>query len=233
MKQFVMYCSIFITLVLVSCATTSSFSNFYKPLRSPEERGYNVIRLNQDEEPRIILSNNLTNDLYDYLSRRYIILGKTSFNGPSEEFRNDIKMQCKKIGATVALYSIEYTHTNHGSIFYEGTGGAYSIRRYDYSVYYLVAFIDDVGFGANLVDLDEQTRQQYRRNTGAFVHIVYVNTPAFYANIIRGDIIISINDNEILDSMDAFLIIDNFSKGEQVNIEVIRDYRIETIEFTF
>ena len=76
-------------------------------------------------------------------------------------------------------------------------------------------------------------RQSYKRNTGAFVNIVYKNTPAYYANIVRGDIIIKINDKEILNANDGISVINSIEKGSAVNIEVLRDRKSETISTTF
>jgi len=217
---------------LSSCATSSSIAKWYEPYRTPEERGYTAIYLRQNEEPRVISSSDISNDLFGYLSRHYIVIGYSGWNGHSTEIVDEIKQHSKNIGATIALYSVEYTDTRYGSSYYQGTGGTYSVRRYDYTAYFLVEFIDDVGFGLEIIDLNARRRQEYQRNTGAFVNIVYTNTPAFYANIIRNDIIISINNIEILNANDGWRIIDNFSKGDSIRIEVIRNDRIVIINYT-
>jgi len=201
-------------------SNSKKFFDFYEPFKSPEDRGYNVIRLNKNEEPKILSSSDINNDYFEMLSDYYVCLGATSFNGPSEDIIDSIKEQCKRIGATIALYSIEYAYTT----------GSYNIRRYDYSVYYFVKFTDDVGFGIRLTDLDVRERQNYKRNTGAVVYIVYKRTPAFYSNIFRGDIIVKINGKEILDADDGDLVLYLLSKGDTVNIEILRDGKSETIK---
>lgn len=213
--KFNVYLIITILVIFNSCASSpssSSIAKWYEPYRTPEHRGYTAIYLSDDEEPRIISSSNISSDLFNYLSRHYVALGLSGWNGPSAEIIKEIKQHAKKIGATVALYSIEYTDTRTTTSYYQGTGGTYSVRRYDFTIYFLVEFTDDVGFGLSLLDLNDQRRQEYQRNTGAFVNIVYINTPAFYANIIRNDIIISINGKDILNSDDAWLIMEYFSK---------------------
>ena len=232
MKKYYVFLIVFILLLFNSCASSSSIVKWYEPYRTPEERGYTAIYLSQNAEPRVISSSNISNDLFGYLSRRYIIIGESGWNGPSAEIVNEIKQHSKNIGATIALYSIEYTDTRTTTSYYQGTGGTYSVRRYDFTVYFLVEFTDDVGFGLNLVNLNDRIRQEYQRNTGAFVHIVYTDTPAFYANIIRNDIIISINGNEILNANDGWRIIDNFKKGDLIRMEVIRNGRIVNISYT-
>jgi hypothetical protein len=222
----------FVGIILIAflSSSCSTMAEFYEPYRTPEERGYTVIRLKENEEPKIYSTNDLSNDVFDQISDHYVVLGVTSYNGPADNITDDIKMHCKKIGATVALYSITYTDTRYGSSYYQGTGGSYSIKRYDYDIYYFVKFIDDVGFGIQTIDLDGQLRQEYKRNTGAFVNIVYKNSPAFYANIVRGDIIIKINGIETFDADTAMYIINSFSKGDKISIEIIRNGRNETID---
>jgi C-terminal processing protease CtpA/Prc len=47
--------------------------------------------------------------------------------------------------------------------------------------------------GLNYRNLSNEERAEAERNTGLFVGTVYEDTPSFYANVLRGDIIISIN----------------------------------------
>jgi len=221
---------IFIVLGLASASTTPSVNNnssssksffdFFEPFKSPEDRGFSVIRLKNNEEPQIRFTSDLENENFEMLSNYYVCLGTTGFNGISkDDLRDNIISQCKRIGATMALYSVDYTHT---------TSSGY--RRYDYLIYYFVKFTDDVGFGINLTDLTVRERQNHKRNTGAVVSIVYKRTPAFYANIFRGDIIVKINDIEILDVDDGILALHYLPKGDTVKIEILRDGKREIIQ---
>jgi len=225
---------VFIIIGLASTSTTPSVNNststkssdnksffdFFEPARNPEKEGYTVIRLKNNEEPQIRSSYDLENDYFEMLSDYYLCIGSTTYNGISKNNTQDnIKTQCKRIGATMALYSVDYTYTT-----------SLGYRRYDYSVYYFVRFTDEVGFGLSLIDLGVKERQDNKRNTGALVHIVYKRSPAFYANIFRGDIIIKINDTELLDSLSGSLKLYLLTKGDTVNIEILRNGKNEIIK---
>lgn len=205
----------------ISSISTSTpvFSDFYEEWINVKDEE-NIILLGKEENPRLIRSSNLENDLYDIVSDNYSIIGKTSFNGPMEDITNDILNQCKKNGTTLALYSIEYAYT---------TSGTYGIRRYNYDVYYLAKCTDmPFPFGLSLVDLSTEDRQNFERNTGAKIIIVYKNTPAFFANFLRGDIIININDHEIINANDFsyYYYFNEFKKGDEVRIQFIRKNQI-------
>ena len=220
-----------ISIALNSCSTFSNVSKFYEPFNVSEDV-WNVIKLQENEEPEIYSTDDIMNDTDEIKSDHYVCIGGTGFNGPFEDIQNDIRLKCKEIGATIALYSIDYTDTRYGSTYYQGTGGSYSIRHYDYTVFYLAKFTNDVGFGAVLMDIDNDTRQTYKRNTGAIVSLVYKNAPAYYANIVRGDIIIKINGKEILSANDGYSVINSLAIGSVVNMEVLRDGKSETISTT-
>jgi hypothetical protein len=223
-------------LFLFSCESTpssnQSSSKWYKSWVNVQEIS-DVITLQQGEQPKIIRSNNIEDDIFDFLSDYFIIVGRTAFNGTASEqdnFFNDINKQCRKNGATIALYNISYTDTRSGSF---SSGGSYNIRRYDYVVYYFVkstAPKDKIGLW--LVDLSIDERRKYQRNTGTIVNVVYKNSPAFFANILKDDIIIRINDTVINDK-DDYLLFYLFSvkEGDNIEVELIRNNRNQVIKF--
>ena len=198
-----------------SRSSSRTFSDFYDSWTDAKTEK-DVITLKEGENPRLIRSNDVDEDLYEYLSDYYIIIGRTGFNGPSEDIINDIREQCRKNGATIALYSIEYAYA---------TGGSYSIRRYDHTVYYLVKWTGrPSNFGFILIDLSAEDRRNLEMNTGAKVSFVYKYTPAFYANFLRNDIIIRINGYKITNADDFYLyyILSDFNEGDEIEIEFIR-----------
>ena len=64
-----------------------------------------------------------------------------------------------------------------------------------------------------------------RRNTGAYVRVVYVNGPAFAANLVMGDIIIRLNGVDIVSSSDLQRLLDGLVRGQSVQVTVLRDGR--------
>jgi len=98
------------TIIFSSC---TSFSNFYDSWHDVKElKGVTVLQ--EGEEPKIIRSSNINDDVNEILSNNYIIIGTTSFNGPDDDITNSIKRQCRQNGATIALYGKDYTDTRHG-----------------------------------------------------------------------------------------------------------------------
>ena len=76
-------------------------------------------------------------------------------------------------------------------------------RRYDQDAIYMVKINPKMKFGVYLQDLTPEMRSQYERNTGAFVDLVFEESAAFYANVLPGDVIISIDDISVKNSKHA------------------------------
>ena len=72
------------------------------------------------------------------------------------------------------------------------------LRRYDHVAIYFVRRIGKPRFGFEYSDLEPDQRQALGRNTGAVVLIVIEKTPAFYANVVEGDVIIAVDGIERL-----------------------------------
>jgi hypothetical protein len=180
---------LFFSIIIISC---TSFSSFYTPWIDSNSIS-NFYTLNEGEEPKIINSIDIDEDMFELLSENYLCIGDTKFNGPDENQISNIKNQCRKNGATVALYSKIYTRTDSGVYSSGDNIRSYNVRRYDYRIMYFAQKKTKDKIGWWLIDLDSETRQKYQRNTGAIVYVVYNDSPVFYANIVRGDVIIRID----------------------------------------
>lgn len=91
-------------------------------------------------------------------------------------------------GSTNATYS--GTTTTYGSKVVPYTTQQ---RRYDQSAVFLVKSNLKLKFGLFLDDLPPEMRSQLQRNTGAIVQLVAEDSPAFYANILPGDVLIALD----------------------------------------
>ena len=76
-------------------------------------------------------------------------------------------------------------------------------RRYDQTAVYLVKINPKMKFGVLLKDLTPSMRSQYERNTGTFVDIVFEDSPAFYSNVLPGDVIISVDGGAVRNARHA------------------------------
>jgi S1-C subfamily serine protease len=61
--------------------------------------------------------------------------------------------------------------------------------------------------------------------------VVYNDSPVFYANIVRGDVIIRINDHLISNKNDYNRMLNSFNKGDVLEVELIRNNRNQIIKF--
>ncbi|MDR1784813.1 MAG: PDZ domain-containing protein [Endomicrobium sp.] len=251
--------------LLNSCYSLSSFYTPYVDTRNLND----VTLLTPNTEPEILLSNNLKDDFHEILSNHYYCIGCTSFNGPKKSKRNItriIRRQCKATGATLAIYSVNYTHNGVGASYYLHTkpkkyyglvylygndnsnsnsyttnyttrlkkhnAYVYTVPKYDYIIYYFVKFTSKskLSFGIEYTNLTAKMRQKYKRNNGIFVKVVYKGTPAFSKNILIGDIIIKINNQNINNVNDINKMLNQLNSGDILEIVLERDYKIQTIK---
>lgn len=104
--------------------------------------------------------------------------------------------------------------------------------RYDQVAFYFIKSTKKIRFGVYLNDLPPDMRAELERNTGALIDVVVEDTPAFYSNIMAGDVLISIDDqlvrnaehaSELMAAVPDSKLSSNFlviRKGEEKSIKV-------------
>ena len=100
--------SIIAILVLSGCAQ-SGYNQFYTPYVDANTLP-NVQLLQPNEEPKVISSSNVDQDIKRLRAKMYLPIGYSSFNGAYEDTKNAVA-QAKKIGATVVVTNSEFTDT--------------------------------------------------------------------------------------------------------------------------
>lgn len=125
-----------------------------------------------------------------------------------------------------------------GSAYYSGTGSyygtsnttvygtkttyiPYSQNRYDYLATYWIRMKKPI-LGAYANDLSSEMREKIGSNKGVIISAVVRQSPAFMADILRGDIIKKVNDLEIIDAVTFHESLPQFA-GQTVSIEIFRD----------
>jgi C-terminal processing protease CtpA/Prc len=78
-----------------------------------------------------------------------------------------------------------------------------TVDRYDQKAYYLVKNSKIPRFGILTETISRDERKEIWRNTGSIIKLIYDDTPAFYANLIGGDLIIEIDGNIIFNANDV------------------------------
>ncbi len=122
-----------------------------------------------------------------------------SYNGTSNSFGT----------ATTTIYGTQTTYI------------PYSQNRYDYGASYWIKLKKPI-LGIMSIDLTSQQREKIGTNKGAFVSVVIKDSPAFIADIFKGDILTRINDDDVLgpESLQT-LIYKNV--GRKVKVTLIRE----------
>ena len=83
-------------------------------------------------------------------------------------------------------------------------------RRYE-TAYYFVKSSKKPKLGIFMQDLTIEQRSQLGRNTGVFIEFVYEDSPAFYANILGGDVLIAVDDNPVINYQQALQLLTSIS----------------------
>ncbi|MDP6987668.1 MAG: PDZ domain-containing protein, partial [Phycisphaerales bacterium] len=98
----------------------------------------------------------------------------------------------------------------------------YSVDRYSHQVMYWAPYQGTPATGVSPRDLSSDETTRFGRNTGAVVYIVANGTPAFYANILAGDLIIQINETPITSAKDyTDYVLSN--RGKEVVVLLVRN----------
>ena len=132
-------------------------------------------------------------------------------------------------GSTYGTYS--GSSTTYGSTIVPVT---MQQHRYDQSAVYFVKGHRKYRFGLQFSDLKPEQRQALGRNTGAVVDVVVEKTPAFYANLLEGDIIIAVDGAVVRSEEEASKAMDNVPQQAASSIlTVIRAGAEQKIEVKF
>jgi len=222
--------SIFSVVLLSGCV--NNYDKFYKPNVSVTQKlgdpleNYEIPK--DGEEPKILYSNeeNMEDEVAKLIAQGYELLGESAFVGKKDTEKNIIK-HAQKVGATLVLLmdiskGVE-TQTNTimmpqtaNTSYYDsyGSGSAYttysapmnfttSYERVHQEAYFLIKNLKKRKFGLTISNLTEKVKREVERNTGALVVAVFNNSPAFYANVIRGDVIIKVDNIDIRNGAEA------------------------------
>ena len=220
--------SLAIVVLLLSSCVSAGMSDFYDEWLSPSDVTQDCY-LKEGDEPRVYYSSDLDSDIYFLRSNFYWVLGYSGYNGPADDdLSTQVRYLCKDKGAQIGLYSYQYTDTRSGVYSTGKYVSSYSIKRYDYSIYLFVPMPDDLVFyysriGLSYRDMESSERLAQHRNTGACITTVFEGTPAYYANLSRGDIIIAVDGRDVMDSKSLDAILDNCSSGNEITIIYLRN----------
>lgn len=216
---------LFVIIILSGCV--NNYKEFYhssidiKTLK-------NIEKIESDQEPKLTEVNDLKQEVGRLKAKHYVVIGYSSFNGKYEDRKNAIE-QAKSIGASIVLVNSKYSNTQSTTsafvlpgrnAFQANTVIPYTShqRRFDQNAVYLVKLKRRGGYGINISDLTQEQRTKYGRNNGVLITTVFEDLPAFYANIVTGDILIGVNGNSINNGKQAKI---ELAKSRESNFSIL------------
>lgn len=187
--------------------------------------------------PKIYVSNNLDADLRRWLEDGYLVVGSSSFVGGYTEPKKAIG-KAKKLKAEIILYSSNFVETRSGGAMIMpmamGVPGALavplSVNRYAQTAVFLSKLQQGkIGLGFRYRYLEPNEIQSAGTNRAVAVVYTIRNSPAFNADILPGDIILSVGGVPITDE-DGWSRLKAEMAGKLVPMELIRSGQAKTLQ---
>lgn len=240
-------------LILAGCS--SPYTEIYEPVATPEEMG-DAELLGSDAKPLVVYTNDLEFDLKEAFSKNYFVIGQTDFLDNQKKGAFDdmfIPIQAKKIRALSAYVSTNYLFTKYyaaasdipeypktpeltkGTIIPKNEIGKYNIAKewYAHHVSYLGRLKSGWTnyYGLVLSDLTQEQKQAIRRNYGVEVYVMMYKSPAYYADLFYGDIILKINNKNVTSVDHAVAMLEKLGPTvKSFTVRILRDGKEKNIK---
>lgn len=113
-----------------------------------------------------------------------------------------------------------YLGNSNTNATYSGTSTTYGTkvvpittqqRRYDQNAVYFVKSTKKLKIGIKISDLTPEQRATLERNTGVVIKVVFEDSPAFYSNILVGDVLIEFDGQLVKNAQHALKLIQDIS----------------------
>ncbi len=215
------YLIVVIAFLLVGCAKNMVSQSYHDT-----SIGFDITKdsILSNDSPNILLGgNNQGNDHLNMLEQGYIMIGYSSFVKNDNALRganfdeNQVLSQAKKIYSSVVLL-----YANMMQPMYLGLqGNLIPFNRNRYLATYYIKTKAPI-FGVYILDLSPEVRQKIGSNNGVIVYVVVKDSPAFLADILKGDIIRKIGDVDIID-VRSFQEVFRHYIGKKVNVLILRE----------
>lgn len=216
-KSFIFATFVAAALFLTGCAN-SPYKTFYKQNQGAENYRANPDIILGNEEPRIIKVNslNLLEENIKLWEDGYISVGYSSFIGELQGEKGAIE-QAKALNASVVLIRTPITNGELPTSQYGG-----GVRVEQAASYWVKTKINTKLFGVGSQPLTDEMAKKLGSNKAVHIQYVVKNSPAFFADVMKGDLITSI-DGEIVYDRDSFGSSVKDKMGKQVEIILYRD----------
>ncbi|HVI89972.1 MAG TPA: PDZ domain-containing protein [Dongiaceae bacterium] len=230
---------------LLSACVGNGYQEFYQP--APYAPNAIATPTPFTGAPQVMASSgNLDDDEAHMYEKGLGLVGAASFTGPAEPEANAIT-QAQTVHASVVLISSHYQSTATGATpittpttttaYSNGTVGGYgysgtttvygtqttyipySIDRYEQMAAFF-APLTRAGLGVYLMQVPTDVRQRIGKNGGVMVRTVRHESPAYVANIVPGDVILSVDGKTLEQENYGTIIVSTI--GRSVKYEIWR-----------
>jgi hypothetical protein len=193
--------------------------------------------------PQVNLSYDLDADLKHAFEDGYLVLGVSSWVGRTQDPKN-VSRFAKKINASIAFVHLRYIETVSGGTQvmmmpiiggYGGMiGGAHpvSFDKYEQTTYFLAKVKpESIGLGIHFDPLTPIQARAIGSGKGLSIKAVVRGAPAFDADIIAGDIILTIAGQDV-STADRLIRTKVDCAGQTVPVEIIRNGQPQILQIT-
>jgi serine protease Do len=241
-----------LAIFLISCTSTNPYTRFYYNNLGENTVSDIPDFILPCEEPKLYTSNNIERDLNKLIMNNYHLVGYSFFNADNanndlaishaktvgaalvlikNKYPDTVsgsiplelpatQMSTSSRSGSAGGYSYSYS-SNNRTITTKTYNKAFNKSKFDYIALYFVEN-GPLKLGIQMIDIPLDVRKTLKRNRGAFVQYVKNDSPAFYANIVPGDIIVKVNDIEINNRKQLAEVIRD-CKGIGTKFKIIRD----------
>jgi len=190
----------------VHATTVIVYSKFLKT-----EQGFNTITTTEPETTFSTFSGST------YSSRSSIPL---PYESVLKDTNENIFGSPPSTGSGIQTFSGSKTETTYKT---KTEYVPYSVDKYHYMASYWVKYKPNIlPFGTHTENLTPELRQKIGRNKGVNVFASVKGSPAYNANIITGDILLTINGHELEDQKDYQRVV-KYHAGQVVDVEIWRN----------
>lgn len=151
----------------------------------------------------------------------------TTYTGTASGTTNYNSTQSGYLGSSSTNVNYSGSSTSSGTRVVPITS---NIRRFDQSAVYFVKSTQEFRFGILFNDLTPDQRSEIGRNTGVYINAVIEDTPAFYSNIMAGDILTDVGGSMINNAAHAMEVLKNIPETQpQSDLSIIRNGEVVVV----
>jgi vacuolar-type H+-ATPase subunit F/Vma7 len=237
LKHFIFGITAALVFTSPALATANPFKDYY---RSYEVDIENVVQ--SKTKPQVYTSQDVDADIRRMLEDGFMMLGVSSFVWTTADTEDAAKF-AKKLKASIVLINYRYVETVSGGTrtvimpVFGGVGAVghsepVSYKRYEQTAYFFAKIKPDrINYGLWMNELTSEQSREAGTGKGVAVQAVVRGSPAFDADVLAGDIILSFAGQDI-STPERWQAVKSKYLGQTVPVDIIRGGKRITLQFT-